>query len=93
MERLYRARKDRGLVVVAVSVDSNPRLVPRFVKEHGFTFPIVVDEKMKVASSYGVRALPSSFIVDRDGRLGALALGPRAWDGAAAQALVDRMLE
>jgi peroxiredoxin len=93
MERLYRARKDRGLVVVAVSVDSNPALVPKFVKDHRFTFPVVVDQKMQVATSYGVRALPSSFIVDRDGRLGALALGARAWDDPAAHALVDGLVD
>jgi peroxiredoxin len=93
MERLYRARKDRGLVIVAVSVDSNPGVVPSFVKEHGFTFPIVVDPKLQTANAYGVRGLPASFIVGRDGQMAALALGARTWDGPAAHALFDGMLK
>ena len=65
MERLYRQHKDEGLVIVAVSVDSDPALVSPFVKQHGFTFPVAVDPKMEVANAYGVRALPSTFLVDR----------------------------
>jgi hypothetical protein len=44
---------------------------------------------METANSYGVRALPSSFIVSRDGKLAALAIGPRAWDNDAAHSLVE----
>ena len=48
-----------------------------------------LDPKMELANAYGVRALPASFIVDRRGHLAALALGPREWDNAASQALVE----
>jgi hypothetical protein len=44
---------------------------------------------MEMANSYGVRALPSSFIVGRDGNLAALAIGPRTWDNDAAHSLVE----
>jgi len=37
-------------------------------------------------------ALPASFLIDRDGYLAALALGPRAWDNRAAHALVEGLL-
>jgi hypothetical protein len=47
---------------------------------------------MDLANSYGVRALPASFLIDRNGYLAALALGPRAWDNRAAHALVEGML-
>ena len=46
---------------------------------------------MDLANAYGVRALPSSFLVDRDGNLTALALGPRPWDNDAAHSLVEGM--
>lgn len=89
MERLYRQHKDAGLVIVAVSVDLDPRVVKPFVDKHGFTFPVALDSRMEVADRYGVRALPSSFIVDRAGNLAALAIGPREWDNRAAHALVE----
>ena len=89
MERLWRAQKDAGLVVVGVTVDADPGVVSPFVKRLGLTFPVGLDTKMDLANTYGVRALPSSFIIDREGRLAALALGPRAWDNVAAQSLVE----
>jgi peroxiredoxin len=91
MERLWRAQKDAGLVMLAVTIDANPKLVAPFVERHGFTFPVGLDAKMELAHTYGVRALPSSFVIDRDGRLAAVAIGPRAWDNVAAQSLIERL--
>ena len=67
-------------------------MVQPFLERYKLTFPVTVDAKMSLASAYGVRALPSSFLVDREGYLTALALGPRAWDNRAADALVEGML-
>ena len=92
MERLYRQHKDTGFTLVAVSVDGDSRKVAPFVSEHNLTFPIALDAKMDLANSYAVRALPSSFIVARDGNLTALAIGPRHWDGDAAHSLVEGLL-
>jgi peroxiredoxin len=91
MERLYRQHKDAGFTLVAVSVDADPKKVTPFVTEHKLTFPIGLDPKMGLANGYAVRALPSSFIVGRDGNLEALAIGPRHWDSDAAHSLVEGM--
>src|ERR1051326_1828559 len=88
MERLYQKHKD-DLVLVAVSLDADPVVVPPYVKASKLTFPIALDPKAEVGNTYGVRALPSSFVVDRDGTLLSLALGPRHWDNPAAHDLVD----
>ena len=91
MERLWRKHKDAGFVLVAVSVDTDPQKVTPFVNEHRLTFPVAFDTKMAIADRYGVRALPSSFIVGRDGTLAALALGPRHWDNKASHRLIEAM--
>ncbi|MBI4637567.1 MAG: TlpA family protein disulfide reductase [Candidatus Rokubacteria bacterium] len=91
MERLYRQHRDRGFVMVAVSLDADPAVVRPFVAERGFTFSVGLDPKMQVANAYGVRALPSSFVIDRSGNLAALAIGPRTWDNEASHSLVEGM--
>jgi peroxiredoxin len=91
MERLWRAQKARGLVMVAVSLDTDPKVVAPYVKEHGLTFPVVFDPKLEIANAYGVRALPATFLVDREGNLQALALGPRAWDNKASHSLIQAL--
>ncbi len=93
MERLYRQRKGDGFVLIAVSVDADSSVVRPYLQAHGLTFPVALDPKMDLANGYGVRALPSSFIIDRQGNLAALALGPRHWDGEASNALIDRMAQ
>jgi peroxiredoxin len=91
MERLWRRHRHGGFVVVAVSVDADAATVPRFIEDRGVSFPVALDPEMKVANTYGVRALPASFFIDRRGRLTALALGPRDWDARAAQVLVEAL--
>lgn len=93
MERLHRRYKEQGFVMLAVSVDSDAALVTPFLDTYRLTFPVAVDSKMELANTYRVRALPSSFIVDRERYLAAVALGPRAWDNRAARSLVEGMLK
>jgi peroxiredoxin len=91
LERLYRRHKDRGLVLVAVSLDADPTVVPPYVRASKLTFPVALDPKAEVGNKYGVRALPSSFVVDRQGTMTALALGPRVWDNDASHSLVEAL--
>jgi peroxiredoxin len=94
MERLHRAYKDRGLVVLAVSLDSQgASVVTPFVKKFGLTFPIGLDPRMVVRERYGVWAVPSTFLVDRKGKRVLFANGAREWDGKAAHALIESLLK
>jgi peroxiredoxin len=92
MERLYLKHRQRGFVLLAVSVDTDAALVKPFLERLKLTFPVALDAKMDLANAYGVRALPASFLIDRNGYLTALALGPRPWDTRAAHTLVEGML-
>ncbi len=92
MERLYRRHRDAGFTLIAVSVDTDAKKVAPFLHAHRLTFPVGLDTGMDLANAYAVRALPSSFMVARDGTLAALAIGPRHWDSAAAHALVEGMV-
>ncbi|MGH7367409.1 MAG: TlpA disulfide reductase family protein [Candidatus Rokuibacteriota bacterium] len=94
MERLHRAYKDRGLVVLAISLDSRgASVVKPFLKQFKLTFPVGLDPKMAVRDAYGVWAVPSTFIIDRQGRRVLFANGAREWDSKAAHALFDSLLK
>ncbi len=94
MERLHRAYKDRGLVVLAISLDSQgASVVNPFVKKFAITFPVGLDPKMAVRETYGVWAVPSTFIIDRQGKRVLFANGSREWDGKAAHALFESLLK
>ena len=93
MERLWQRYKGRGLVVIALSMDaSGAKDVKPFIEQAKYTYRVGLDPKMEVAQLYGARSVPSTFIIDRNGALRAIALGPREWDGQASFAFFDALL-
>jgi peroxiredoxin len=94
MERLWQRYKDQGLVVIALSMDSGgAKAVKPYIEQSKYTYPVGLDPKMEVAQLYGARSVPSTFIIDRNGMLRAIALGPRDWDGKAALAYIEALLK
>ena len=61
---------DKGLNVIGVSLDEQgPEIVKKFVKRLGVNYPIVIG-KEKVVEAYGrIDALPTTFVIDRQGRI------------------------
>lgn len=69
LERLYRENRGRGLVVLGIDQGESAATAGTFAREHGITFPILLDEDQKYASSYVSIGLPTTVIVGRDGRV------------------------
>ena len=85
LERLHRTLGPGRLTVLAVSQDEDGALqVTPLVRKLALTFPIALDPEQRVAASYGVGVLPSTFLIDPQGRVLAAANGAREWDSAAA---------
>jgi len=94
MERLWQRYKGEGLVVIALSMDSGgAKTVKPYIERAKYTYPIGLDPKMEIAQLYGAHSVPSTFIIDRNGALRAIALGPRDWDGRASFAFFDALLK
>lgn len=69
LEAYYRKRQGDGFVVLAVNSQESDATVAAFLDEHDFTFPVLLDPAGTVMRQYGVRGLPTSFFIDRDGTL------------------------
>jgi peroxiredoxin len=94
LEALWTTYRERGLVVVGVSVDRGaPRhLLDPYVAHLKLTFPILLDPEMDTAGKWRVTALPATFIVKPGGEVAGFAVGPREWNGAEMTALLETML-
>jgi peroxiredoxin len=79
LERLHDALGDRGIAVLAISVDERFRDVPEFVQKYHLTFPVLYDEGKKVSRKYQTFKYPETYILDRAGRLKSKVVGPRDW--------------
>ncbi len=93
MDWLYRAYKDKGLTVLAVDVREGAKAVQAFAKELNLSFPMLLDRDGSVAHAYGVRPLPATYLVGRDGKVMWRALGSREWSSATARQYFSSLLE
>jgi peroxiredoxin len=70
LERLYKEYRDRGFVVLGVSMDgaeTRPR-VPDFVVKYSLTYPVLLDEHSQVVNAYNPNmAAPHNVLIDRHG--------------------------
>ena len=92
LQSLHRELAARGLVIVGINAREDARAVARYAEELGLTFPLVLDPAGKINDLYGVIGLPTTFVVARDGRAVAFAVGPRAWGSPPARELLDLLL-
>lgn len=69
MESLYKKYKNKGIEILAVSVDSTDLVVNRFVDDYGLSFPIMRDRNSQVMELYDVTDLPTSYFVSPEGEV------------------------
>lgn len=94
IERLYGRYRDRGLRVVAVSVDSPgfEQAIKDFIAEYALTFDVWYDASGDIQRSYRSRGIPSTYIIGRDGLIRLIRQGAVDWDAQEHRALVERLL-
>jgi len=77
MNGLQQKHEDEGLVIVAVNLDQDRALAEAFLAQRPATFRIEYDAPGAIAREFGVQAMPTSFLIDRQGRIRARHAGFR----------------
>jgi peroxiredoxin len=80
MQTLYDTLGTDDFEIVAVNLQEGAGPVESFVDEHGYTYPVLLDSSGRTGGMYGVRSIPSTFLIDRDGTLLGMFVGGREWD-------------
>lgn len=78
IEPVYRALRDRGLRVLAVNVRQDRETAARFIAKLDISYDILLDSEGTLARAYGVTGLPTTYFIDREGRLATRILGETA---------------
>jgi thiol-disulfide isomerase/thioredoxin len=87
---LYQNYKDKGLVVIGMNVDRGEgEVVRRFVKSMGIPYPILLAPEETVRD-YGVNALPTTVLVDKEGKIREKIVG---FNSSIAKKVVERVRE
>jgi cytochrome c biogenesis protein CcmG/thiol:disulfide interchange protein DsbE len=69
LERIWRERRGKGLVVVGVDAKDFRSDARGFMRKYGVTYPVAYDGPGKTLSPYGVTGFPETFVLDREGRV------------------------
>jgi len=92
MEKLYKKLKNKSFAMVGIDLQEPASLVRAFVKNFELTFPILLDSSGDVGRLFGIRSIPTTFILDKEGGIIGQALGPRDWDSDKSIAFFEHLI-
>ncbi len=75
--------RKKGLVLLSITYEERPA-VERFLKKSKITYPVALDQGMEMCTAYGVRGVPTAYILDVTGRV--------IWNGQP-ESLTDDQIE
>ena len=76
LDRAQRGLEGRGATVLGVNYKDVPEDALNFVRDHRVSFPSLRDGDGDYGGDYGLRGVPETFVIDRNGRIAALRRGP-----------------
>ena len=92
LQRLRQSFHANEFELLAVTTDQQKEAIDGFVKALGLVFPIVLDESKDVSAAFGVRGLPTTVLIGKNGQVLGRAVGPRDWDSQEAVALIRSVM-
>lgn len=75
LQRIHEEWADKGLVMLAVDIGESPSRVNKFVESFGLSFLVLLDAKQEVAREYNIRSIPTTFFIDKNGKIKDMKIG------------------
>jgi peroxiredoxin len=92
IEQVHREYGARGLVVLAINIEEPRETVAEWVRKKHITMPVLLDPAGVASLAYRITATPTVFVVGRDGRLVAKAMGTKDWGSPRGRAFLDLLV-
>lgn len=69
LDDMHQKYEKLGFTVLGVNIDEKPSAAMKVLEEIPVQFPILMDPKNQVAQLYDIEAMPTTYILDRSGKL------------------------
>ena len=92
LNEMNRDLKDKGLQVIGINLDEVPEDAKAFLAKHPASFTVMADANQQCAKDFDVKAMPSSYLVDRNGVIRYVHLGFRPGEAKEFRALAEQLL-
>ncbi|HUW69730.1 MAG TPA: TlpA disulfide reductase family protein [bacterium] len=90
---LHEKMKGASFEIMAISVSEKPATVTDFLKNNPYTYPMYLDENGSASAPFASRGIPTTFILDKQGRAIAGIVGSRSYDGPEVLTLFKELAE
>jgi thiol-disulfide isomerase/thioredoxin len=91
MEKLHQKFKNNDFAMVAINLQEPISQVKQFFKNYKLTFTALLDSDGEVGAHFMITAIPTTFILDKEGIILGKVMGPREWDSKKAFALFEHL--
>jgi thiol-disulfide isomerase/thioredoxin len=75
LNRLYEKYRGAGFTLLGLNIDEDARNAAGLASKLGLRFPVLLDSDKKVSRMYDLGTMPSTVLIDRDGRVRFIHLG------------------
>ena len=93
MEKLYQKLKNKDFAMVTINLQESASQVKSFFEEFKLTFTALLDSTGEIGALFGIRAIPTTYILDKSGRIIGQVIGPREWDSKASITLFENLID
>lgn len=94
MEALYQQLKHQDFILLGISVDYEKKeTVKEFIEKNGFSFPILLDPKLRVYYLYEIGVIPTAILIDKQGGIIGKAVGPKDWTAPEVVSLINLLIK
>ncbi|MFP4610778.1 MAG: TlpA family protein disulfide reductase [Thiohalophilus sp.] len=90
MERAWEQLQEHDIAMLAINVGEDEDTIFTFTADYPVSFPILQDRDSAVINEWPVKGLPTTFVLDKQGRIVSRVIGGREWD---APELIDMLIE
>jgi thiol-disulfide isomerase/thioredoxin len=93
MNALYQRYRSRTFTIIAIAndVQGHAEVAP-YAKQQNLAFPVLLDPQNTVGTRLQLQGIPTSYLLDHQGRVASIQIGARDWDGPQMRRLIDALL-
>ena len=90
---LYQDYQTKGLAIVAIATDQEGKpIVAPFLQAYRLTFPVLLDPQNMLGARLQMSGIPTSYLLDKRGRIVGFESGARDWNSRQIRHLLDQLL-
>ncbi len=78
--------------MVTVNLRESAETIKKFINKNGLTFITLLDSTGDVGVIMGIRTIPTTFIIGKNGKILGMVMGSRKWDSGKSVALFEHLI-